>query len=97
MWLVLGYFFHTTGELCLSPVGLSTITKLSPAKFVGMFMGVWFLSNALGNILAPRVAGIQPGQDFAHIFMRIALIAFGGCAVLVILVVPLKKMMHGVK
>lgn len=97
IWLILGFFFHTTGELCLSPVGLSTITKLSPARLVGMFMGVWFLSSALGNVLAPWVAGSAAGGDFNQVFLRIALITAGGGAVLLVLVPLLKRMMHGVK
>jgi POT family proton-dependent oligopeptide transporter len=97
IWLILGFFFHTTGELCLSPVGLSTITKLSPARLVGMFMGVWFLSSALGNVLAPWVAGAAAGGDFNQVFLRIAMITAAGGAVLLLLVPVLKRMMHGVK
>ena len=96
IWLVLAFFFHTTGELCLSPVGLSTITKLAPARLVGMFMGVWFLSSALGNVLAPWVAGSARG-DFDDVFLRIALITAAGGGVLLVLVPLLKRMMHGVK
>ena len=95
-WLILAFFFHTTGELCLSPVGLSMVTKLSPARLVGMFMGVWFLASALGNVLAPKVAGVE-GASYGAVFLRIALIAFGGAAVLMVLVRPLKKIMYGVK
>jgi POT family proton-dependent oligopeptide transporter len=97
LWLILAFFFHTTGELCLSPVGLSTITKLSPARLVGMFMGVWFLSSALGNVLAPWVAGSAAGGDFDDVFTRIALITAAGGAVLLFLVPKLTRMMHGVK
>jgi len=97
IWLLLGFFFHTTGELCLSPVGLSTITKLSPPRLVGMFMGVWFLSSALGNVLAPWVAGTSEGGSFAQVFMRITLISAGGAVLLFLLVPLLKRMMHGVK
>ena len=97
IWLLLAFFFHTTGELCLSPVGLSTITKLSPARLVGMFMGVWFLSSALGNVLAPWVAGSAAGGDFNQVFLRIAMITAGGAAALLLLVPLLKRMMHGVK
>ena len=46
IWLVLAYFLHTMGELCLSPVGLSSVTKLAPQKIVGFMMGVWFLATA---------------------------------------------------
>lgn len=97
VWLILAFFLHTTGELCLSPVGLSTITKLAPARLVGMFMGVWFLSSALGNVLAPWVAGAAAGGDFDDVFTRIALITAAGGGVLLLLVPLLKRMMHGVK
>jgi POT family proton-dependent oligopeptide transporter len=56
VWLVLAYFLHTVGELCLSPVGLSMITKLSVEKVVGLMMGVWFLSSALAHMLAGQIA-----------------------------------------
>ncbi|HKZ01662.1 MAG TPA: peptide MFS transporter [Pyrinomonadaceae bacterium] len=56
-WLVASYFFQTVGELCLSPVGLSSMTKLSPRKFVGQMMGIWFLASALGNLIAGLVGG----------------------------------------
>src|SRR5690606_18220007 len=52
LWLVLAYFFHTVGELCLSPVGLSYVSKLSPKKLVGLIFGFWFLSSAIANWLA---------------------------------------------
>jgi proton-dependent oligopeptide transporter, POT family len=57
-WLVLGYLLHTTGELCLSPVGLSMITKLSPAKIVGLMMGTWFLSTAFSQYVAGIIAAL---------------------------------------
>ncbi|HEV2829563.1 MAG TPA: peptide MFS transporter [Pyrinomonadaceae bacterium] len=56
-WLVASYFFQTVGELCLSPVGLSSMTKLSPRRFVGQMMGIWFLASALGNLIAGLVGG----------------------------------------
>ena len=52
IWLVLAYFFHTTGELCISPVGLSMVTKLAPLRLGSLMMGVWFLVNFVGNTLA---------------------------------------------
>jgi POT family proton-dependent oligopeptide transporter len=55
-WLVLGYFLHSTGELCLSPIGLSMITKLSPKRITGMMMGVWFLSSAFAQYVASLIA-----------------------------------------
>jgi POT family proton-dependent oligopeptide transporter len=62
-WLVLTYLLHTFGELCLSPVGLSAMTKLAPARFVGQVMGVWFLATAIGNNLAGQFSGeIDPNN-----------------------------------
>lgn len=56
-WLCLVYLLHTTGELCLSPVGLSTITKLAPRRITGQMMGIWFLATSLGNLIAGQIAG----------------------------------------
>lgn len=56
-WLVASYFFQTIGELCLSPVGLSSMTKLSPRRFVGQMMGIWFLASAVGNLIGGLVGG----------------------------------------
>ena len=57
MWLVGSYLFQTIGELCLSPVGLSSMTKLSPRRFVGQMMGIWFLASAVGNLIGGLVGG----------------------------------------
>ncbi|MEL6389457.1 MAG: oligopeptide:H+ symporter [Bacteroidota bacterium] len=56
-FLILTYFFHSIGELCLSPVGLSSMTKLSPTRYVGQMMGLWFVATALGNLIAGTFAG----------------------------------------
>jgi len=56
VWLVFGYLLHSTGELCLSPIGLSMITKLSPKRITGMMMGVWFLSSAFAQYMASLIA-----------------------------------------
>jgi len=87
-WLVLAFMFHTFGELCLSPVGLSNVTKLAPPKFVSRMMGTWFLGTAIGNTIAGIVGG-----DFAeakapqmpHIFLEMTLIG-AGAGVIVLLV-----------
>ena len=55
-WLVLTYFLHTCGELSLSPVELSTMTKLAPHRMVGQMMGIWFMAAALGNLMAGLIA-----------------------------------------
>jgi proton-dependent oligopeptide transporter, POT family len=56
-WLALTYLLQTTGELCLSPIGLSNVTKLAPRRFVGQMMGTWFLGAAIGNLAAGRIGG----------------------------------------
>jgi POT family proton-dependent oligopeptide transporter len=58
LWLIGVYFLHTIGELCLSPVGLSAMTKLAPARVAGLMMGVWFLSIANGNYIGGRLAAL---------------------------------------
>ena len=64
-WLVLGYFLHSTGELCLSPIGLSMITKLSPKRVTGIMMGVWFLSSAYAQYVASLIAQLTGVKDGA--------------------------------
>ena len=76
MWLVGVYFFDVVGELCLSPVGLSTVTKLSPARFVGLMMGLWFFATSLGNKLAGFLSGFFVADDPGRL-MRL----YGGIAV----------------
>lgn len=65
-WLISTYLIHTLGELCLSPVGLSTVSKLSPKRLVGQMMGIWFLASALGNLVAGLVAGHISTADEAE-------------------------------
>ena len=95
LWLVVVYLFQTFGELCLSPVGLSTVTKLAPARMVGLMMGVWFLSISIGSYIAGRTTqlfqGSTPGlltRAFG-IFAAITLVA----ALLLTLLTPLIKKM----
>jgi POT family proton-dependent oligopeptide transporter len=67
-WLLLAYLLHTTGELCLSPVGLSMVTKLSPKKLISTVMGAWFLATAFSNVLAAKIAiftGVSHGEEKA--------------------------------
>jgi POT family proton-dependent oligopeptide transporter len=98
LWIVLAYFVITSGELCLSPIGLSMITKLAPARLVGMFMGVWFLSSAIANVLSGGTIGpLTEHYGFGPVFLGVAGIA-GGAAVLLFLISPLlKRGMHGIK
>lgn len=67
-WLVVVYLLHTCGELCLSPVGLSTVSRLAPQRFAGQMMGVWFLSISLGNLTAGQLAGRAATWSMSQIF-----------------------------
>ena len=93
-WLIAVYFFHTVGELCLSPVGLSTITKLAPVRLVGLMMGVWFLGSSLGNKLAGWAAGFY--QDDAHalvlLYGALAAMSLVAAAILFLLRPSIKKL-----
>jgi POT family proton-dependent oligopeptide transporter len=95
-WLVVTYFFHTVGELALSPVGLSSVTKLAPRRLVGQMMGTWFMGTALGNLLAGLVAGQIATLPPSQLFSVTASIAVG-TGVLFMLSAPLiRRMMHGI-
>lgn len=87
MWLVFVYFLHTAGELFLSPVGLSSMTKLAPGKMVGLMLGVWFLASSLGNFAAGQVAGeFEPKQEaLVGLFWNVAIVVFIGAAIAVVL------------
>jgi POT family proton-dependent oligopeptide transporter len=99
-WLVLTYLLHTFGELCLSPVGLSTVTKLAPARYVGQMMGVWFLASSLGKLTAGLIAGSFDPNDVAAMPGRYMDIVLYGCAVGVVLLLisrPVTRLMGGVR
>ncbi len=87
MWLVLVYFLHTAGELFLSPVGLSSMTKLAPGKMVGLMLGVWFLASSLGSFAAGQIAGeFEPKQEaLVDLFWNVALVVFVGAAIAAVL------------
>jgi POT family proton-dependent oligopeptide transporter len=95
-WLIGAYFLVELGELCLSPVGLSVVTKLSPARIVGLMMGVWFLSNAAGNKLAGWAASFFATVPLSTLFTTVALVMIVSAAVLFALVPPIRKMMGGI-
>lgn len=100
LWLVALFFLQTVGEMLLSPVGLSTMTKLAPQRLVGLVMGIWFLAAALGNKLAGVLAGefkSENATELANFFWHQALIV-GGCTVVLLALVPwVKKLMGGVR
>jgi len=101
-WLIITYLFHTFGELSLSPVGLSLTTKLAPKKYTGQMMGMWFLSVALGNLIAGRIAGGASGgteealQQMPDQYMMIVMTVMGAGVLLLILSKPIRKLMGNV-
>jgi POT family proton-dependent oligopeptide transporter len=96
-WLVWAYIISELGELCLSPVGLSVVTKLAPARIIGLMMGVWFLSNALGNKLAGWAAGFISTMPLATLFGTVAGVTLLAALVLFALVKPVRGLMGGVQ
>lgn len=96
-WLTAVYFLHTVGELMLSPVGLSAITKLAPMRIASLLMGVWFLSISVGDYLGGRAASLYESVPLSELFGIVA----GFCAVIGLLLLfllrPMKRLMGGIK
>jgi len=100
MWLITTYLVHTFGELCLSPVGLSSVTKLAPRRFVGQMMGTWFLATSLGNLLAGLLAGEfkqDALQQWPWLYLRITILPTIAGILLIVLAKPIKRLMVGIK
>jgi POT family proton-dependent oligopeptide transporter len=103
-WLVATYFFHTVGELCLSPVGLSSITKLSPSRLVGQMMGMWFMGAAIGNLVAGLVTRYMPEAETVEAAMANGVQLFGNVSALamaagllfIVFAKPIRKMCVGI-
>ena len=110
--LVLIYLLHTLGELCLSPVGLSSVTKLSPQRIVGFMMGMWFFASAAGNFVAGEIAkatatdvsgasadvyDLVQKQSFIDVYTNVGLMAVGVAFVLLLLSPLLNSRSHGIK
>jgi proton-dependent oligopeptide transporter, POT family len=95
-WLLLTYTLHTFGELCLSPVGLSNVTKLSPPRYVGQMLGTWFLGAAIGNLMAGLIGGHVGSSDVSAMpgeFLRMVWIGVGAGIVMLLLSRPLRRWM----
>jgi len=95
MWLVVSYILQTVGELCLSPVGLSTMTKLSPRKYVGQMMGIWFLATSVGNLIAGLVGGnVDPEklEQMPKLFIGTTAALIGAAVLLAILTPFIRKL-----
>lgn len=101
VWLILAYLFHTIGELFLSPVGLSYVSKLVPAKLIGVMFGIWYLAIFLGNWSAGQLGGMIDSITSEYsltVFFLIFTVVPGIAGTLVIIMNPvLKKLMHGVR
>lgn len=99
-WLIFTYLLHTMGELCLSPVGLSAVTKLAPDRFVGQMMGLWFLATSLGNLIAGLFAGEIDSDSLGQmpdLFLQVVITAVIVGIVVLLIVRPLKRLMCGVQ
>jgi POT family proton-dependent oligopeptide transporter len=95
-WLTGTYFLQTAGEMCLSPVGLSAMTKLAPARVAGMMMGLWFVSISIGDYLAGVAASVYESMPLPELFGVVAAISFGAAVLLALLIRPTIKLMSGV-
>ncbi len=97
LWLLSLYFVCVLGELCMSPVGLSMISKLAPAKYAAMFMGVWFTGNFFGGILGGYFAGNYQDGKLVQLFSVPAVLSIGFAILIWALSGKIKKWMHGIK
>lgn len=105
-WLLLTYLLHTLGELSLSPVGLSTVTKLAPHRMVGQMMGIWFMAASLGNLIAGLLAGLTGAGEGSgqlspasamQVFTWVSAVSIGAGLVLALLSPWVRRAMGGVK
>jgi len=101
LWLILAYLFHTLGELCLSPVGLSYVSKLVPARMIAFMFGMWYLAIAIGNKLAALLGGqienITEAYSLSTFFLIFTIVPTVAGVLIILLHPVLKKLMHGVK
>jgi POT family proton-dependent oligopeptide transporter len=101
IWLVIAYLFHTMGELCISPVSLSYVSKLVPGRMIALMFGIWYIALAIGNKTAGKmgeqVEAIQENNSISFFFMIFTLIPIGIGIIAILLQPVIKKLMHGVK
>jgi len=101
VFLVLAYLFHTLGELCVSPVGLSYVSKLAPARLVGLMFGIWFVANFIANFAAgitgSYIDPIVEDHGMAIFFLIFTIIPIGAGVIMLLLNKTLIKMMHGIR
>jgi POT family proton-dependent oligopeptide transporter len=94
LWLVLSYLLQTTGELCLSPVGLSAMSRLAPVRIAGLVMGVWFLALAVGNYLAGMASSFYETVPLPRLFLLVTLTASATALILALFVRPIRRMLE---
>jgi len=94
MWLVVSYLFQTLGELCLSPVGLSAMTRLAPVRIAGLVMGVWFLALAVGSYLAGMASSVYETMPLTKLFTMVTATALITALVLALLIKPIQRMLR---
>jgi len=99
-WLLVSYLLHTFGELCLSPVGLSNVTKLAPPRFVGQMMGTWFLGSAVGNLFAGLIGGEIGSAEASEIparLMEMTAVGIGAGVLMLVFSRPIRNWMGGIR
>jgi POT family proton-dependent oligopeptide transporter len=94
--MIFTYLAHTLGELCLSPVGLSVVSKLSPARMVSFFMGIWFLASAVAHFLGGLVSGYVETLGAQSVFMLLSIFAIFAGIVMLLITKKVQKLMHGI-
>jgi POT family proton-dependent oligopeptide transporter len=101
IWLILAYLFHTLGELCLSPVGLSYLSKLVPGRMIAFMFGIWYLAIAIGNKLAHFMGGkidaIVSQYSLSTFFLIFTIVPIASGLLVMALNPLLKRLMHGVR
>jgi POT family proton-dependent oligopeptide transporter len=96
-WLLSTYLLQSFGELSLSPVGLSAMSKLAPARAAGFMMGIWFLSTSIGNWGAGKATSFYSSMPLPTLFGYVAVFSVVGAVVMVVLIKPTVRLMAGVK
>ena len=95
-WLAATYLLHTWAELCLSPVGLSAMTRLAPARIVSLMMGVWFLGASVGNYAGGQMAALYEAMPLERLLFAVALLPIGAGLVMLVARRPLTRLMGDV-
>jgi POT family proton-dependent oligopeptide transporter len=93
LWLTATYLIHTVGELCLSPVGMSAMTRLAPQRIVGLVLGIWFLATSLGNFMAGFAASLYESMPLPALFTAVTGVGLAATVVMAVTVGPIRRML----